>query len=286
LLINKDAPMAPSFLDLYNSFVPADTEQEVPVVPIKESTTEKNEWSDIADVLREHNIPVTEPKVETVAFIPTPVINFIEEVTNTYLPTDFEPASKDAEYISRALELEAKLIESQEIIEEQRAKLERDTIKEQIKELEAKLAKLDNKTAIFSENVDEQKQNLLEHVDKHVVDLIEEKKNDNISNDVRRYIDNKLIGLTNEIHRQMRIMVDYVGGGGSNAVQLAAGGTINGNLNVTGQYLSGGVSLFSVVSGTPGHEYLRTFTDPVSSSSDFLIFNVDGVNCAVQTWKY
>ena len=84
----------------------------------------------------------------------------------------------------------------------------------------------------------------------------------------------------------MRIMIDYVGGGGSNAVQLAAGGTINGNLNVTGQYLSGGVTLVSVLTSLPGNEYVQTLTTPASSTNNFLVFNTGGVNYAVQTWKY
>jgi len=38
-------------------------------------------------------------------------------------------------------------------------------------------------------------------------------------------------------------------GGGSVAKQFAAGGTMEGTLNVTGQYLSGGVDLLTIFAG-------------------------------------
>jgi uncharacterized protein YaaR (DUF327 family) len=282
--------MSSPFQDLYNSFVKEDKKPAVSAkTPEIEVKSNNDPWSEIASVLKEHNIPtIQESKPESMPFniIPTPTVTLVEEVVEQYTPTDFEPIAKDAELISRVLELEKQLNDSKLIIEEQRAILERDRIKDQIKDLEDKLSKLDDTASIFSENIDEHKQALLEHVDEHVGSLIDEKASANISADVRKYIDSKLTGLTNEIHRQMRIMVDYVGGGGSNAVQLAAGGTINGNLNVTGQYLSGGVTLVSVITSLPSNEYVQTLNTPASSTNNFLVFNTGGVNYAVQTWKY
>ena len=61
------------------------------------------------------------------------------------------------------------------------------------------------------------------------------------------------------------------GGGGSVAVQYANGGTMNGNLNVTGKYLSGGVdiaTLFGQGGGTP--------TNSLSANGYTLTLNNDG----------
>jgi hypothetical protein len=52
--------------------------------------------------------------------------------------------------------------------------------------------------------------------------------------------------------KKAAVMAEYAGGGGSNAVQYANGGTMNGTLNVTGQYLSGGIDLASIFSGGGG----------------------------------
>jgi len=52
--------------------------------------------------------------------------------------------------------------------------------------------------------------------------------------------------------KKAAVMAEYAGGGGSVAVQYANGGTMNGTLNVTGQYLSGGVDLATIFSGGGG----------------------------------
>ena len=46
--------------------------------------------------------------------------------------------------------------------------------------------------------------------------------------------------------KKAAVMAEYAGGGGTNAVQYANGGTMDGTLNVTGQYLSGGVDLATI----------------------------------------
>jgi len=52
--------------------------------------------------------------------------------------------------------------------------------------------------------------------------------------------------------KKAAVMSEYAGGGGTNAVQYAKGGTMNGDLNVTGNYLSAGVNLLNVFSGGGG----------------------------------
>lgn len=62
------------------------------------------------------------------------------------------------------------------------------------------------------------------------------------------------------------------GGSGSVAVQYAKGGTMNGDLNVTGKYLSAGVDLSSIIgTGGSGGE-----ADRLVSGSQSLILNADG----------
>jgi hypothetical protein len=61
------------------------------------------------------------------------------------------------------------------------------------------------------------------------------------------------------------------GGGGTNAVQYALGGTMDGDLNVTGKYLSGGVDISTLFDS--GGE---SAADKLVSGSQSLILNPDG----------
>ena len=61
--------------------------------------------------------------------------------------------------------------------------------------------------------------------------------------------------LTNRVSEEMtrlRRMVDMGGGGGTNAVQYANGGTMNGSLNVTGTILSGGIDISTLFGSSSG----------------------------------
>jgi hypothetical protein len=62
------------------------------------------------------------------------------------------------------------------------------------------------------------------------------------------------------------------GGGGSVAVQYAKGGTMNGDLNVTGKYLSGGRDLATIFSGGGG----GSPTNSLSANGYTLTLNNDG----------
>jgi hypothetical protein len=60
------------------------------------------------------------------------------------------------------------------------------------------------------------------------------------------------------------------GGGGTNAVQYALGGTMDGDLNITGSYLSGGVNLLNILSSTSSE------ADRLISGSESLVLNPNG----------
>jgi hypothetical protein len=78
-------------------------------------------------------------------------------------------------------------------------------------------------------------------LDKLTTKVIAEKQPEKIE-DVKKLIEEY-------VTKYARRILDLGGGGGSVAQQFANGGTMNGTLNVTGQYLSGGVDLADVIIG-------------------------------------
>jgi len=66
------------------------------------------------------------------------------------------------------------------------------------------------------------------------------------------------------------------GGGGSVAVQYANGGTMRGDLNVTGKYLSAGVDLSTLIGSGGGGGGLSGTTDRLISGSQVFKLNTDG----------
>ena len=76
-------------------------------------------------------------------------------------------------------------------------------------------------------------------LDKLTTKVVAEKQPEKIE-DVKKLIEEY-------VTKYARRILDLGGGGGSVAQQFANGGTMNGNLNVTGQYLSGGVDLASII---------------------------------------
>ena len=106
----------------------------------------------------------------------------------------------------------------------------------------------------------------------------EKKKNKTIkSTDLKSLISQQVEKQVKEAVQQIqnKIIKGGIGesGGGSNAVQYANGGTMNGDLNVTGKYLSGGkdlITIFSNISGNGGSP------DRLISGSESFILNPDG----------
>ena len=78
----------------------------------------------------------------------------------------------------------------------------------------------------------------------------EKKRIDNLIQDSKKYTDTQMAQVLAESKKFTRIMMDMVGGGsGSVAVQYAAGGTINGDLDVNGAISSTTLSTTSILSG-------------------------------------
>ena len=94
--------------------------------------------------------------------------------------------------------------------------------------------------------------------------------------------------LTEEVNKIRQLFPNFGmsgSGGGTNAVQYANGGTMNGDLNVTGRYLSGGVDLadiFSSTGGGPGGPTDRLTAGPKTAILDTNgTLTVESVNTSV-----
>jgi hypothetical protein len=78
----------------------------------------------------------------------------------------------------------------------------------------------------------------LDKISSKVAGVVEPDKVQDIKKLLEEYMEKYL--------KKAAVMAEYAGGGGSVAQQFANGGTMKGTLNVTGQYLSGGVDLARV----------------------------------------
>ena len=97
-------------------------------------------------------------------------------------------------------------------------------------------------------------------------------KNDNISATISEQVKEEIGKVKTQISRMA-----IEGGGGSVAVQYAKGGVMNGDLNVTGKYLSGGIDLSTLIgSGGSGGGGLSGTTDRLVSGSEVFKLNTDG----------
>ena len=77
------------------------------------------------------------------------------------------------------------------------------------------------------------------------------------------------------VYDYSRRILDLGGGGGSVAVQYANGGTMNGNLNVNGNYLSGGINLLDIFVTSESDNQTLTFNN---SNYNLSISNGNTVN--------
>lgn len=78
-------------------------------------------------------------------------------------------------------------------------------------------------------------------------------KVDEKQTEIKRMISEQVNAELEAFRRQLfssNLMMGGGGGGGTNAVQYAAGGTMNGNLNVNGHILSGGIDLAQAIKNT------------------------------------
>ena len=116
----------------------------------------------------------------------------------------------------------------------------------------------------------------IKDINSRVENLIKEKRNVQLLvDDAKKYTDTKVAQVSEEVMNYARRILDLGSGGGSNAVQYANGGTMNGSLNVTGQYLSGGVDLASIFSGGGGGNQTLTFN---STNANLSISNGNTVS--------
>ena len=108
--------------------------------------------------------------------------------------------------------------------------------------------------------ITESKHGLIEEVRKiskqapieYVVEANNTKKNIN-QDDIIKDLEKKINFLVSDVETRLRKYVSaYGGGGGTVATQYQDGGTMNGNLNVTGAYLSAGVNLLDIFSSNGG----------------------------------
>lgn len=112
-------------------------------------------------------------------------------------------------------------------------------------------------------------------VDHYTEELNKDKKNEPVQSEEEVKIKSLVSKQINEeINRTRQIFPNIGmsgGGGGTNAVQFANGGTMNGDLNVLGKYLSGGVELSDILKSGGGG-----FVDKLISGSQTLILSSNG----------
>jgi len=97
------------------------------------------------------------------------------------------------------------------------------------------------------------------------------KENEEITNIISEQIQEEIGKVKTQISRMA-----IEGGGGSVAVQYAKGGTMRGDLNVIGKYLSGGVDLSTLIGSGGGGGGLSGTTDRLISGSQVFKLNTDG----------
>ena len=88
--------------------------------------------------------------------------------------------------------------------------------------------------------------------------------------DIKSIIEKQVREAVNKLRQEFGQNMMSSGGGGTVAVQYADGGTMNGDLNVTGKYLSGGTDLATIFSGGGGQ------SDRLVAGNESFILNSNG----------
>jgi hypothetical protein len=147
-------------------------------------------------------------------------------------------------------------------------------ILEVVKDSKAKiLAELNN-----SQGLKKQLRDIAEEASNGLYDPVSSKRfQDQIKKDLTK-------NFSDEMQQIKRMVSSYGGGGGTNAVQYARGGTMNGNLNIEGNILSGGVDIATLFDHDTAGEVTGTGTagnltiwDSVSSVANSVIAESAGV---------
>ena len=147
-------------------------------------------------------------------------------------------------------------------------------ILEVVKDSKAKiLAELNN-----SQGLKKQLRDIAEEASNGLYDPVSSKRfQDQIKKDLTK-------NFSAEMQQIKRMVSSYGGGGGTNAVQYARGGTMNGNLNIEGIILSGGVDIATIFDHDTAGEVTGTGTagnltiwDSVSSVANSVIEESAGI---------
>ena len=147
-------------------------------------------------------------------------------------------------------------------------------ILEVVKDSKAKiLAELNN-----SQGLKKQLRDIAEEASNGLYDPVSSKRfQDQIKKDLTK-------NFSDEMQQIKRMVSSYGGGGGTNAVQYARGGTMNGNLNIEGIILSGGVDIATIFDHDTAGEVTGTGTagnltiwDSVSSVANSVIEESAGI---------
>ena len=147
-------------------------------------------------------------------------------------------------------------------------------ILEVVKDSKAKiLAELNN-----SQGLKKQLRDIAEEASNGLYDPVSSKRfQDQIKKDLTK-------NFSDEMQQIKRMVSSYGGGGGTNAVQYARGGTMNGNLNIEGNILSGGVDIATIFDHDTAGEVTGTGTagnltiwDSVSSVANSVIEESAGI---------
>lgn len=120
--------------------------------------------------------------------------------------------------------------ESNQLIENQKNKIY-DLLEEKSKQIEKKSNDIVSDTSDKIKDISKKLEKIENQVSKMSVDG---KKIEAIMQDTKRYTDAKMNQVLTEAKQFARLMLDYAGGGGSVAVQYAAGGTIDGDITING----------------------------------------------------
>jgi hypothetical protein len=118
----------------------------------------------------------------------------------------------------------------------------KELLEKTVSELNERTPSLDEKIKLVQEKLDQLPKD---------GQLLMEAKNDILSLS-KKYTDSQVKRVAEDTMGYAKRILDLGGGGGSVATQYANGGTMNGDLNVNGHILSGGIDLLDIFSGGGG----------------------------------
>jgi hypothetical protein len=226
-----------------------DNSVELPYSTIRYTTNQ-----DIETVLLEAVTPKPEEIIESYNYDPILADDASSDIDT--LDEIIVEKIDDKTYVEYAKLLEEKIDNDQKITEVSQTLF--DTSEAYKKHTSTKLKEIYDQTAkAFFESEKIQLEEKINKLTDQLSDLAEENKKltdekrnfEDLIEESRQLTTNQITRATENANNYARRILELGGGGGSNAVQYANGGTMNGNLNVTGKYLSGGVDLASIFSG-------------------------------------